>query len=255
MVHQNRFRPFVFKFNSLLVFSLHDVLFNHRHSWTCEDDESSTSFGRTIIPVSQQDPSLYDTPRSSKPAEAAYRTPSSPIPVPHSDPCSLYDTPRVSGPASRASSSPTSSSGSSRRNSKLSDKGGPPPPPRRAPTTKLSTSNSYERPHARSASFGAFQGGINDVYFPTDDTTSNICHGNSPDDELPVVPPALPLYTPHVLTPKSNGSITNPNEVDLPAPPPPDVLLYDTLKNMRTHPRKANVDERNYDLPPPPPSL
>lgn len=195
-----------------------------RHSWTCEDAESSTSFGRTIVQSTSTavSTSTFEPSRFSDPVDFSSET---------------FPT-------------FTPSSGTSRRNSKQSEKGPPLPPPR-APTTKLSATLDSEKLHGRSASLGAYQSGINDVYFPAYDKNLVIAHDNAPDDELPVVPPALPLYTPQALTQKIKNY---PNNHDLPAPPPPDMLLYDTLKNM-SHPRKLNLDQGVFDLPPPPPTL
>ena len=135
-----------------------------------------------------------------------------------------------------------------------------PPPPRRAPTTKLS-SNGDERDRSNSVtSFNRPQ--RHDLSLPLQNDhlqregSNHVGMGDSStDDELPVVPPPLPLCNPLVLSQKNEFQANNPNHMDLPAPPPPDVLLCDTMKRMESRQQNPSYDQGAYDFPPPPPTL
>ena len=141
-----------------------------------------------------------------------------------------------------------------RRVSKPGDNG-PPPPPRRAPTTKLTHSNGVSR--SRSSSTTSFHGDRPPALsFAVEarqaDEVTSFVGDSSTDDELPTVPPPLPLYNPQTSV---QNQVFNPNDMGLPAPPPPDVLLFDTMKRLESQHRRANCDQDQCDFPPPPPTL
>ncbi|CAK8690635.1 unnamed protein product [Clavelina lepadiformis] len=219
----------------------------NRHSWNCEQEESSTNFGCSM---------------STAPSCSLVTPPASLESMQFTDniQCSIDSIPN----SASTSSIPSSSGG--RRNSKGSDGMPPPPPPRRDPSTRLSeSSENIVNSSSRKGSFGSFNPPISRSIQPNfslplkkpydRDSSVGMPTDSSPEDELPTIPPPLPLYTPQALTAKNSHPVLD--DMDLPAPPPPDVLLYNTLKNMGSMQRRRQQPQMDayLDLPPPPPTL
>ena len=145
----------------------------------------------------------------------------------------------------------------------------PPPPPRRSPSTKLtkssharkeSVSSSNSQHSSCSSSSGRKELDQSNAIAPdsqfNDSAHLDDINGSSPEDELPVLPPRLPLYDPSVRNKQEFPPTINPNLIDLPAPPPPPpppTMLLD--KQPIDSKIKSQDLEYNFPPPPPPPLL
>ena len=139
----------------------------------------------------------------------------------------------------------------------------PPPPPRRSPNTKLSRPSETNKvnvspPESQSSSSSSSRkSSIQSLSHVSESRQfGEVCNllpsPSSPEGELPVLPPPLPLYNPTARL--NDQSAINPNLMDLPAPPPPppDMMIRCKLSHNDVNARQVATNGIGCDFPPPP---
>jgi len=133
-----------------------------------------------------------------------------------------------------------------RRSSRTADGMPPPPPPPRDPRTRLSgsTENVPAAGQPRKGSFSTFQSNRPPLYENnTLPKRRSAAEANDADDDLPAIPPPLPLYTPRAVI-ERRKELARAESL----PPPPEELLYEV-------PLSAEGRGHDEGFPPPPPTL
>lgn len=140
----------------------------------------------------------------------------------------------------------------------------PPPPPRRSPSTKLTKSSQNRKESVSSSEFhpssdSSRKGSNQSTTAPAEHLFINReyetdLNESFAEDELPELPPRLPLYDPSSHHLQSLQSGVNPNFIDLPVPPPPPPSQAQFIPgNQPCVDQTLNGETPDYDFPPPPP--